>query len=478
MFGLSFITLVLIVALVIVCATFLLSGYVKASPDEALIISGLHAKPRVLTGRAGFKIPFFERTDRLCLKQISVDIKTDQYIPTNDFINVKVDAVAKVHVTDDPEGMLLAERNFLNMSEEAIAASLQDSLQGNMREIIGTLDLRSINTDRDSFSDQVMAKASKDMEKLGIEILSCNIQNVTDEHGLITDLGMDNTSKIRKDASIAKAKADKEVAVAQAEADREANDARVRADRDIAEKQNELAIQKAQLKTIEDTERAKADAAYRIQEQEQQRTVLEAEARAKSETVHVREQELAAEVKKRAEAEKYKEIQEAEAAMEAEKRHAEAAVYAAEQEARATKLRGEAEAEAIRAKGVAEAEAIKAKGEAEAAALEKRAEALQKMNQAGMAEMMIKVLPEVAAAVAQPLSSINNVSVYDAGSGNGEAGVSRVSAAMPVVIKQVFDTMSDATGVDMREVMRASTYDAAVNHNVYFDGDIATVTEP
>lgn len=470
--ALPIVPVILIVALVIVCAIFLLSGYVKASPDEALIISGLHSKPRVLTGRAGFKIPFFERTDRLCLKQISVDIKTDQYIPTNDFINVKVDAVAKVRVTDDPEGMLLAERNFLNMSEDAIAASLQDSLQGNMREIIGTLDLRSINTDRDSFSDQVMAKASKDMEKLGIEILSCNIQNVTDEHGLITDLGMDNTSKIRKDASIAKAKADKEVAVAQAEADREANDARVRADRDIAEKQNELAIQKAQLKTVEDTERAKADAAYRIQEQEQQRTVLEAEARAKSETVHVREQELAAEVKKRAEADKYKEIQEAEAAMEAQKRHAEAAVYAAEQEARATKLRGEAEAEAIRAKGVAEAEAIKAKGEAEAAALEKRAEALQKMNQAGMAEMMIKVLPEVAAAVAQPLSSIGNVSVYDAGAGEG-AGVSRVSAAMPVVIKQVFDTMSDATGVDMREIMRANTYDAAVNHNVHVEGEIS-----
>ncbi len=472
LFGLSPVVLVLVVAVVVTCAMFLLSGYVKASPDEALIISGLHSKPRVLTGRAGFKIPFFERTDRLCLKQISVDIKTDQYIPTNDFINVKVDAVAKVRVTDDPDGMLLAERNFLNMSEEDIAHSLQDSLQGNMREIIGTLDLRSINTDRDSFSDQVMAKASKDMEKLGIEILSCNIQNVTDEHGLITDLGMDNTSKIRKDASIAKAKANKEVAVAQAEADREANDARVRADRDIAEKQNELAIQKAQLKTVEDTERAKADAAYHIQEQEQQRTVLEAEARAKSESVRVREQELAAEVKKRAEAEKYKEIQAAEAAMEAEKRRAEANVYAAEQEARATKLRGEAEAEAIRAKGIAEAEAIRAKGQAEAAALEKRAEALQKMNQAGMAEMMIKVLPEVAAAVAKPLASIDNVSVYDAGGSDGEGGISRVSGAMPVVIKQVFDTMSDATGVDMREVMRANTYDAAVNHNVHVEGNI------
>lgn len=476
MFGFIPIWLVpIIAAIVVALLVFMLSGYVKASPDEALILSGLHAKPRVLIGRAGFKIPFFERVDRLCLKQISVDIKTDQFIPTNDFINVRVDAVAKVRVTEDPDGMLLAERNFLNMREADIAASLQDSLQGNMREIIGTLDLKSINTDRDSFSDQVMAKASRDMEKLGIEILSCNIQNVTDEHGLINDLGMDNTSKIKKDASIAKAKAEKEVAVAQAEADREANEARVAADQQIAQRQNELAIKQAQLKAVEDTERAKADAAYHIQEQEQRRTVLEAETRAKAESVRVREQELDAEVRKQAEADKYREIQNAEARMEARKREAEAQVYAAEQEAKAIRLRGEAEAEAARARGLAEAEAARAKGEAEAAALEKRAEALQKMNQAGMAEMMIKILPDMAAAVASPLSSIDHVSIY--GGAEGGSGISQISGAMPAVIKQVFDTMSDATGVDMRDVLRAGTIDAATQRNIRVEGDLAGITE-
>ncbi len=476
MFGFIPIWLVpIIAAIVVALLVFMLSGYVKASPDEALILSGLHAKPRVLIGRAGFKIPFFERVDRLCLKQISVDIKTDQFIPTNDFINVRVDAVAKVRVTEDPDGMLLAERNFLNMREADIAASLQDSLQGNMREIIGTLDLKSINTDRDSFSDQVMAKASRDMEKLGIEILSCNIQNVTDEHGLINDLGMDNTSKIKKDASIAKAKAEKEVAVAQAEADREANEARVAADQQIAQRQNELAIKQAQLKAVEDTERAKADAAYHIQEQEQRRTVLEAETRAKAESVRVREQELDAEVRKQAEADKYREIQNAEARMEAQKREAEAQVYAAEQEAKAIRLRGEAEAEAARARGLAEAEAARAKGEAEAAALEKRAEALQKMNQAGMAEMMIKILPDMAAAVASPLSSIDHVSIY--GGAEGGSGISQISGAMPAVIKQVFDTMSDATGVDMRDVLRAGTIDAATQRNIRVEGDLAGIAE-
>ena len=184
-------------------------GLCKSSAGSRLYISGLRKEPRVLVGRAGLKIPFFEQLDKLYLGQITVDIKTDEFIPTNDFINVTVDAVAKIRVADEPERMKLAMKNFLNKEPAKIAMDLQDSLQGNMREIIGTLTLRAINTDRDSFSDQVMTKASRDMEKLGIEILSCNIQNVTDEHGLIQDLGMDNTAKIRKDASIAKAEAER-----------------------------------------------------------------------------------------------------------------------------------------------------------------------------------------------------------------------------------------------------------------------------
>lgn len=481
-----------IIAVVIIIL--LLTGYVKAPPDKAIIISGVGKEPRVLIGRAGVKLPFFERIDYLYLGQISVDIKTDQYIPTNDFINVKVDAVAKIRVNTTGDGMLKAERNFLNKTPDQIASELEDSLQGNMREIIGTLDLKSINTDRDSFSDQVMEKASKDMEKLGIEILSCNIQNVTDEHGLIADLGMDNTSKIKKDAAIAKAESEKETAIAQAKAKKEtdiaeaqaakeANDVQVQTQTDIAIKQNELALKQSELRADADVAKAKADAAYKIQEQEQQRTIqtatvnaqiarTEREAELKQRQVQVTEQELAATIKKKSEADKYATEQAAAAELEREKRDAEAKRYAAEQEAEAIRAKGEAEAAAVRAKGEAEAAAIKAKGIAEAEALDRRAEAYQKFNQAAMAQMMIEVMPQIASEIAKPLGNIDNISIYDAGNG-GEGGIGQVSGTVPVVIKQLFDTMSEATGVDMREIMRSQTYDAKVNRNVTVNGDIA-----
>lgn len=479
--------LIPVVVVVVLLLIIITQGYVKAPPDHAFIISGLRKEPRVLIGRAGFKIPFFEQMDKLYLGQITVDIKTDEYIPTNDFINVMVDAVAKVRVADTPEQMKLAMRNFLNKEPVKIAADLQDSLQGNMREIIGTLSLRAINTDRDSFSDQVMAKASLDMKKLGIDILSCNIQNVTDEHGLIQDLGMDNTSKIRKDASIAKAEAERDIAIAQAAADKASNDARVLAEAEIAQKNNELAIKKAELQKASDTKKAEADAAYEIQKQEQEKTIqaatvnaqiakTEREAELRRQQVTVQQQALEAEINKKADADRYAIEQAAAADLTKRQREAEAKKYEQEKEAEAVKAQAEAkkyamlqEAEGIRARGQAEAAAIQAKALAEAEGMEKKAEAYQKYNQAAMAEMMIKVLPEIAGKIAEPLSQIDRITII--GGGNGaENGVEAVAGNVPVVMAKLFESMKEATGVDLAEIMRADTYDAKVTRNINLTG--------
>ena len=133
-----------------------------------------------------------ERKDNLIVKQVSIDIKTNGYIPTKDFIGVDIDAVAKVRVNTGSEGIQLAMKNFLNMKEDQIANALTDSLQGNMREIIGTVELKELCTDRKKFGDEVQNKAQQDMKALGIEIISCNIQKIDDEKGLIVALGQDN----------------------------------------------------------------------------------------------------------------------------------------------------------------------------------------------------------------------------------------------------------------------------------------------
>ena len=461
-------------------AIFVFVSYVKAPPSFAFIISGLSKQPRVLIGKGGFRIPFLERLDRVYLGQITVDIKTEESVPTNDFINVDVDAVAKIRVTPDSEGTRLAAKNFLNMTPDEIAMQLQDSLQGNMREIIGTLDLRSLNTDRDGFSDQVMAKASPDMAKLGIDIISCNIQNVTDREGLIKDLGADNTAKIKKDAAINRAIAERDVKIEVSKADKESNDARVDADTAIAIKNNDLALKRAALKQQADTAQADADAAYAIQQQEQQKTInvktVEAEIEKtkreqilSKERIEIKQNEMSAEIEKKADADKYKVERDAAAELEQRKRVAEAQKYEAEQralaknaESDATRYRLEQEAAGIKAKGEAEAYAIQKKGEAEALAMDKKAEAYKKYNNAAVVQMMIEVLPQVVENVAKPISAIKDVNIY---SGDGQ-GISAMSGNVPVAIKQAFDVLKSATGVDMADIMRAGTIEAKTTRNV------------
>mgnify|MGYP000696474828 CR=1 FL=1 len=481
----TFPIIIAVIAIIAVLAI-LASGYVKAPPDQAYIISGLKKESKILIGRAGIKIPFLERMDKLYLGQMTVDIKTEQSVPTNDFINVNVDAVAKVRINPTTDGIKLAAKNFLNKKPGDIALDLQDSLQGNMREIIGTLSLKEINTDRDSFSDQVMLKASKDMDKLGIEILSCNIQNVTDDNGLIRDLGADNTSKIKKDAAIAKAQADRDIAIAQAEANKSANDARVLAETEIAE----LEIRKSELQKHSDTKKAEADAAYEIQKQEQEKTIqtatvnaqiakAEREAELRKQEVAVQQQQLDAEVNKKADAERYKVEQEAAAMLAKRQREAEARKYELEKEAEAMRTKADAaryqaeqEAAGIRARGEAEAAAIQAKAVAEAEGMEKKAEAYAKYNNAAIVEMLVGIMPQMAAEIAKPLSSIDKVNIYGTSGANGTngSGVSEISGNTAAVMQQVFDTMSEATGVDFRDILKAQTYDAKVNRNINVSG--------
>lgn len=203
---------------VLLLIVLILVSYVKATPSTAFIISGLSKEPRVLIGKGGFRVPFLERLNKVFLGQVTVDVKTSIPVPTHDFIDVMVDAVCKVRVMPSVDGYRLAARNFLDMSPQEISSEIKDSLEGNMREVVGAISLQNLVTDRDKFSDEIQLKAANDMKKLGLEVISCNIQNITDKNGLIEGLGADNTYAIRKNAAITKANAERDIAIAEQQA--------------------------------------------------------------------------------------------------------------------------------------------------------------------------------------------------------------------------------------------------------------------
>lgn len=490
----SMIPFVPIIVLVVAVAAVLASGYVKSPPDVAYIISGLHKKPRILVGKAGVKIPFFERLDKLALGAIQIDVKTKSAVPTAEYINVRVDSTVSVQVGRSPEMIALAAQNFLNINRDTIAYKINDLLEGNIREIVGQMKLTEMVSDRKAFSEKVQANVVPDLAKFGLELVSFNVQNFSDEGGVIDNLGIDNVEQIRKNAAIAKSDAQREIAVAEAKNAKTSNDAKVAAAEQIAIRNNEFDMKQAELKKTADTAKAQAEAAKAIEEEKQRqlRDVAATEAdiakqekqiELKEREVSIKERALEAEIKKTAEAQKYAAQQKADAELyerqkaaeaemferqrqadaakieaerraEALERQAEADRVRDEQEAAARKAlaqavqaQGEAEAAAAKAKGIAEAEAIRAKAEAEAEGLLKKAEAMKQYGDAAKQQMeldTVKVLYEQLPAIAEAIGQgYANADIKLIGNDSGQLAGNMMSN-----ITQLVEGFKGGTGID------------------------------
>lgn len=465
----------------IVVLVLLASGYVKSPPDVAYIISGLHKKPRVLIGKAGIKVPFFERLDKLSLGAIQIDVKTKSAVPTAEYINVRVDSTVSVQVGRSDDMIALAAQNFLNVNRETIADKINDLLEGNIREIVGQMKLTEMVSDRKAFSEKVQANVVPDLAKFGLELVSFNVQNFSDEGGVIDNLGIDNVEQIRKNAAIAKSDAQREIAVAEAANAKKSNDAKVAAAEEIAIRNNDFEMKQADLKRTADTAKAQAEAAKAI-EQEKQRQLKDVAATEadiarqekqialKEREVAIKEKALEAEIKKTAEAEKYAAQQKAdaelyetqkasEAALFKQQREAEAELVKAQKEAEAQKARaeaiqaqGEAEAAAAKAKGLAEAEAIRAKAEAEAEGMKKKAEALKEYGDAAKQQMeldAVKVLYEQLPAIAEAIGSgYANADIKLIGNDSGQLAGNMMSN-----ITQIIEGFKGSTGIDPTSII-------------------------
>jgi len=423
---------VICVVVILVIVIFFKSTYLTAPPNKALIISGFRkssGKPRVVIGGSTIRIPFLERVDEIALDLIQVDIKTSSSVPTSEYININVDAVANVKVASTPESVVRAAENFLNKDADHIGYVAQQVIEGNMREIIGQMKLSELIQKRDIFAQKVQSSVQEEMARMGLEVVNLTIQNFIDDNNVITDLGIENISQIRKDAAISKANAERDVAIAQSQASDQSNKAKVAAQASIAEQNKDLAIRQAQFKIEEDQKRAAADAAYKIQEEAERRSIEIASAEAdiarrekeielREKEVQLKERELEANVKKKAEAER----------------------YAVEQAAEAKKYE---EAQAAEAKRIAmeeEAKGIEAIGIAEARALELKAEAMAKLNEAGKLEMLLSALPDIVKAASDPLNKVGSITMY------GDGNSTRLVKDVMTTVNQI----SEGVGLDIK----------------------------
>lgn len=425
---------VIVLVIVIVLAT---SCYTVAPTDRALVITGPGGR-RFVIGKSALIVPFIMRRDWLSLGVIQVKLQTEQSIPTKDALLIDVGAVANVQIGvtpfTDADGvehnpLEIAARNYLNQDKTKMMTDVSEVLLGKMREAIGRTDIRTLMQNRDEFNETIVSAAHDDMLALGLELVTFNVQDFSDQQGVIADMGAEMASRITQEAQLA----------------------RINSEQTVAERQNELDLKQADLQKQSDRAKAEADMVYDITKAERQKDLniatqnaeiaaeerrIELE-RKKAET---REQELTATVRKQADADRY-----------AAEQKADAQLYTETKKAEAVKVTAGAEAESIKLKGSAEGEAIAAKGKGEAEGIEAQGKAYNAMNNTFiLTQQYIGILPDIARAIADPLAKVDKITMY--GEGNTTKMVGDTTNAMT----QLNSAFQESLGIDLTALLQGA----------------------
>jgi flotillin len=444
---------------------FVKTRYKKAGPDEALIVFGRrkltgkkvvddegHAEGfRIVHGGGTFIWPGWESFERLSLKMMTLEINMP-HVYTEQGIPINVRAVAQVKIKASSDTIKRAAEAFLGVEPSAVQATIQETVAGHLRGIIGTLTIEALYRDQKSFQDKVRDEAHADLAAMGFEFKSFVFQEIQDEQGYLDALGQPKIQEALKRARIATANADRDAKIEEESARRAKEEQRLNVDREIAEADKQLSLKKAAIRQEVDVARATAEKSGEMELKLQNIQIAERE-------VERQKLELNATIREQADARKY-EIE----------RNADAGKYRVEQEAAAERLRREQIAEAVKAEGLARAEAeaaqrreigladgaaIQARGEAEAEARRLLAEALKLYNEAGLSIEALKVLPDIAAAISEPLSRAGATTIISQGNGAGSGtGAAKLTEDVVQVLSQLGPILQQLAGVDLDDFIR------------------------
>lgn len=479
----------IVVGVIVVLGLAFWARYKTVSPDEAMIVTGSFLgsknlsedesgrKIKIVRGGGAFILPVFQRSEFVSLLSHKLDVMTPE-VYTEQGVPVMADGVAIIKVGSSIEDVATAAEQFMGKPIEALKGEAQEVLEGHLRAILGSMTVEEVYRNRDKFAQEVQGVAARDLKKMGLQIVSFTIKDVRDKHGYLEALGKPRIATVKRDAEIAEAEAVRDARIQKARAEEEGQKAEVIRDTNIAEAEKERELKVASFKKEQDTAKAEADQAYHIQEARARQTAVEEQMKVElvrkereidlqEKEIMIREKQYDADVKKKAEADRYAVEQAAEADKARKMREADALQYSIETQAKASaeqkRLDGLAVADAERAKGTAEAEVIRLRGIAEADAKEKLAEAFQKFGEAAVLDIIVKMLPELAGKIAQPISSIDKLTVVDTGKGEGAA---RVSNYVTELMSTAPEMLKSVSGIDVEELIKGlTTKKAAPVHN-------------
>ncbi|WP_282935283.1 flotillin family protein [Paenibacillus sp. RC67] len=470
----------IVVGVIIVLGLAFWARYKTVSPDEAMIVTGSFLgiknvmtddsgrKIKIVRGGGAFILPIFQQSQFLSLLSHKLDVSTPE-VYTEQGVPVMADGVAIIKIGGSVEDVATAAEQFMGKPTEALKGEAQEVLEGHLRAILGSMTVEEVYRNRDKFAQEVQGVAAKDLKKMGLQIVSFTIKDLRDKHGYLDALGKPRIAAVKRDAEIAEAEALRDARVQKARAEEDGQKAELVRDTNIAEASKEKELKIASFKREQDTARAEADQAYHIHEARAKQSVVEEQMKVELvrkereidlETKEIlrREKQYDSEVKKKADADRYAVEQAAEADKAKRIYEADAMKYRIEAEAKANaeqkRLEGLAVADAERAKGTAEADVIRLRGLAEAEAKQKLAEAFEKFGEAAVLDIIVKMLPELAGKVAEPIKGIDKLTVVDTGHGEGAARISNYVTSLMATAPEMLKSVS---GIDLEKLVKGLT---------------------
>jgi len=453
------------------------SRYTKVGPNEVLVVSGRKHRFTDVNGQVGvrgfrivkgggtFILPVIEKSDVLSLELLTIDVQTPE-VYTSKGVPVKVDGVAQIKVKGDDISIATAAEQFLSKAVEDIKNIATQTLEGHLRAILGTMTVEDIYQNRDQFAQKVQEVAAGDMANMGLGIVSFTIRDIRDSQGYLEALGKPRIAQVKRDAQIAQAEADRDAMIKSSQAQQAGQEAKFAADSKIAESKRDYESNLAQYAATVNQKKAESDLAYDLQRyktgqlvkaEEVQVSIIEKQKQIELQQQEIlrKQRELEAQVQKPADAERYRVETLANATkfqLETEAAGAAAAAkatgFASADVARATGL---AEAEANKAKGLAEAAIIEAQGSATAEAMRLKAESYKQYNEAAVIELIVRILPELAGKISEPLARMEKMIVINSGDAGG--GASKVTGDVTQIIAQLPPVLEALTGLKFEKLM-------------------------
>ena len=477
--GVALVAVFGIVFVIILFMAIWASRYTKVGPNQVLVVSGRkhrYTDPdgtsqlrgfRVVKGGGTFVIPVIEKVDLLSLELLTIDVQTPE-VYTSKGVPVRVDGVAQIKVKGDDVSISTAAEQFLSKGVDDIKNIAMQTLEGHLRAILGTMTVEEIYQNRDAFASKVQEVAAGDMANMGLGIVSFTIKDIRDSQGYLEALGKPRIAQVKRDAQIAQAEADRDAMIKSSQATQAGQEAKFAADSKIAEAQRDYQSNVAQYQAAVNQKKAEADLAYDLQKyktgqlvkaEEVQVTIVEKQKQIELQQQEImrRQKELEANVQKPADAERYK----VETLANARKFQLETEAAGTAAATKATgfanadvaKATGLAEAEANKARGLAEAAIIEAQGKATAEAMRLKAESFKQYNEAAVVEMIIRVLPEVAGKISEPLSKTEKIVIINSGNGVG-GGASKLTGDITQIMAQLPPVIESLTGIRFEKLIQ------------------------